>query len=230
MGVCTWVQPCISSQAFQSQPLHSLWYTEYLHGINWRNITSGMCWYMQQQTRIKMLRRCYLHFAYRQSIIDWTMSSLALMEKLIKLVSTRMWYGGPSWVLYWKNRHDGYFVLQEKHMKVKVSWRTYNGLIWYVCGQPTLLSLSMQRDLSSFSLLPLRDLSLFCQRNKNSLYMNLCLWAIGKIRLLIYKHSRLIGNVQNLHPLVFQTNHPLHCSEPLCFLLPLHSHIQTQHS
>ena len=32
----------------------------------------------------------------------WMMSILFLMEKLMKLVSTRMWKGGPSWVLYWK--------------------------------------------------------------------------------------------------------------------------------
>merc|ERR1719410_2584374 len=32
------------------------------------------------------------------------MSILFLMEKLMKLVSTRTWKGGPSWVLYWKKR------------------------------------------------------------------------------------------------------------------------------
>uniref|UniRef100_A0A2M4D6U6 Putative secreted protein n=1 Tax=Anopheles darlingi TaxID=43151 RepID=A0A2M4D6U6_ANODA len=31
------------------------------------------------------------------------MSSLFLILKLTKFVSTSMWYGGPSCVLYWKN-------------------------------------------------------------------------------------------------------------------------------
>ena len=44
-----------------------------------------------------------IHFAYKQSIILRTMSILFLIEKLIKLVSTRTWNGGPSCVLYWKN-------------------------------------------------------------------------------------------------------------------------------
>ena len=34
----------------------------------------------------------------------WIMSILFFIEKLMKLVSTSMWKGGPSWVLYWKNR------------------------------------------------------------------------------------------------------------------------------
>ena len=36
------------------------------------------------------------------------------MEKLTKLVSTSMWYGGPSCVLYWKNRADEVCGLQQK--------------------------------------------------------------------------------------------------------------------
>ena len=35
-----------------------------------------------------------------------TMSSLFLMEKLIKLVSRRIWYGGPRLVLCLKNNPD----------------------------------------------------------------------------------------------------------------------------
>ena len=38
--------------------------------------------------------------------MDRMISILLRMEKLIKLVSTRMWYGGPSWVLYWKKRAE----------------------------------------------------------------------------------------------------------------------------
>ena len=45
-----------------------------------------------------------IHLAYKQSIMLWIMSILFLMEKLMKLVSTKMWKGGPSWVLYWKKR------------------------------------------------------------------------------------------------------------------------------
>ena len=36
----------------------------------------------------------------------WQMSSLFLIEKLIKLVSRRTWYGGPRAELYWKNMVD----------------------------------------------------------------------------------------------------------------------------
>ena len=36
-----------------------------------------------------------------------TISSLFCIEKLMKLVSTRMWNGGPSWSLYSKNKCDG---------------------------------------------------------------------------------------------------------------------------
>ena len=39
-------------------------------------------------------------------------SILFLMEKLIKLVSIRTRYGGPSCVLYLKNREDGVLSLQ----------------------------------------------------------------------------------------------------------------------
>ena len=45
-----------------------------------------------------------IHLAYKQSIMLCIMSILFLMEKLMKLVSTRTWKGGPSWVLYWKKR------------------------------------------------------------------------------------------------------------------------------
>jgi hypothetical protein len=31
-------------------------------------------------------------------------SNLYFIEKLTKLVSMRIWYGGPSCVLYWKKR------------------------------------------------------------------------------------------------------------------------------
>lgn len=66
-----------------------------------------------------------MHLASKQSIIDLYISSydsvfsflagggqedestLFLMEKLMKLVSTRTWYGGPSCVLYWKKRAVG---------------------------------------------------------------------------------------------------------------------------
>ena len=37
--------------------------------------------------------------------------TLFLIEKLMKLVSTRTWYGGPSWVLYLKNNAAGVFSL-----------------------------------------------------------------------------------------------------------------------
>lgn len=123
--VLTSVRLCTSIQAFQSQPLHSLWYMEYLQWIQYKWIAllfSIVTQYVRRKETYLLLfnsvlqqKKCYyLHFAYRQSIIDWTTSNLALMEKLIKLVSTRIWYGGPSWVLYWKNRHDGYFVLDQK--------------------------------------------------------------------------------------------------------------------
>ena len=36
------------------------------------------------------------------------------MEKLTKLVSISMWYGGPSCVLYWKKRADEVCGLQQK--------------------------------------------------------------------------------------------------------------------
>ena len=49
---------------------------------------------------------CGTHCAYRQSIIPFTRSILFLMEKLMKLVSTRMLYGGPSAELCLKNRAD----------------------------------------------------------------------------------------------------------------------------
>lgn len=53
--------------------------------------------------------------------MDCTRSSLALMEKLMKLVSTRMWYGGPSCVLYWKNRQDGCWGLRGRQGIASVS-------------------------------------------------------------------------------------------------------------
>ncbi|KAI9922394.1 hypothetical protein PsorP6_000004 [Peronosclerospora sorghi] len=48
-----------------------------------------------------------LHLASRQSIIAETSSSLFLIEKLMKLVSTMTLYGGPSAELYLKNMLDG---------------------------------------------------------------------------------------------------------------------------
>lgn len=50
--------------------------------------------------------------AYRQSIIDWMISSLFLIEKLMKFVSTIIWYGGPNWVLYLKNMAEDAWGLQ----------------------------------------------------------------------------------------------------------------------
>lgn len=38
-------------------------------------------------------------------------SSLFLIEKLMKFVSISTWYGGPSCVLYWKNSADEFCVL-----------------------------------------------------------------------------------------------------------------------
>lgn len=43
-----------------------------------------------------------------------TMSSLFLMEKLIKLVSTITWYGGPRASLYWKKSELGVCVLHRE--------------------------------------------------------------------------------------------------------------------
>ncbi len=50
--------------------------------------------------------------ASRQSMPDLTISSLFLMAKLIKFVSSRMRYGGPSAVLYLKKSDDGTCGLQ----------------------------------------------------------------------------------------------------------------------
>ena len=52
-----------------------------------------------------------MHFASKQSIMALTISSLFLMEKLIKLVSIRTWNGGPNAVLCWKNSSEGYLGL-----------------------------------------------------------------------------------------------------------------------
>ena len=52
-----------------------------------------------------------IHLARRQSIIDLYISSLFLIEKLMKLVSIRTWYGGPSCVLYWKNNAVGTWTI-----------------------------------------------------------------------------------------------------------------------
>lgn len=38
--------------------------------------------------------------------------TLFLMVKLMKLVSTSTWYGGPSWELYWKKSAVDTFSLQ----------------------------------------------------------------------------------------------------------------------
>ena len=40
------------------------------------------------------------------------MPTLFLMEKLMKLVSTNTWYGGPSWLLYLKKRAVEVFSLR----------------------------------------------------------------------------------------------------------------------
>lgn len=119
------------------------------HHLSWKQADLHLFNDAMQQKKL-----WYLHLAYRQSIIDWTTSNLALMEKLMKLVSTRIWYGGPSWVLYWKNRHDGYFVLggekKEKYIQCSLSKTLH--LTLDVFYQLTLLFLSAPKDLSSFSL------------------------------------------------------------------------------
>lgn len=55
-----------------------------------------------------------LHLAYRQSITALNISSLFWIEKLIKFVSMRMWYGGPSWVLCEKKSADDVLTLMRK--------------------------------------------------------------------------------------------------------------------
>ena len=56
--------------------------------------------------------RVNVHLAKRQSIIPFTISILFRIEKLMKLVSTIILYGGPSAVLCLKNSAVGYFSLQ----------------------------------------------------------------------------------------------------------------------
>jgi hypothetical protein len=53
-----------------------------------------------------------IHFAIKQSIIPCTNSILFWIEKLIKLVSIRMRYGGPRAVLCDRKREAGRGVLQ----------------------------------------------------------------------------------------------------------------------
>lgn len=75
--------------------------------------------------------------------MDCTRSSLALMEKLMKLVSTRMWYGGPSCVLYWKNRQDGCWGLRGRQGIASVSCERGDELLQPVVGEGRHLHLPL---------------------------------------------------------------------------------------
>jgi hypothetical protein len=55
-----------------------------------------------------------IDLANKQSIIDLTSSSLFWMEKLMKLVSTKTWYGGPRAALYLKKREEATWGLITK--------------------------------------------------------------------------------------------------------------------
>ena len=63
-----------------------------------------------------------LHFPSRQSMDALNISSLFWMEKLIKLVSKRILYGGPKAVLCMKNRQDGYLGLKYIWMYISLIW------------------------------------------------------------------------------------------------------------
>ena len=54
----------------------------------------------------------YSHFAYRQSIIPLTNSSLFCRLKLMKFVSINTRYGGTRAVLCWRNREEATWGLR----------------------------------------------------------------------------------------------------------------------
>lgn len=57
-----------------------------------------------------------MHLPSKQSILALKMSSLFWMEKLMKLVSMMILYGGPSALLCVKNRHEGSFGLDYQYV------------------------------------------------------------------------------------------------------------------
>lgn len=57
-----------------------------------------------------------MHLPSKQSMLALKMSSLFWMEKLMKLVSMMILYGGPSALLCVKNRHEGSFGLKYQYV------------------------------------------------------------------------------------------------------------------
>ena len=72
---------------FPILPWHNLLYMVYLTS---RQKLINIDQQETAQHAIDLELNSNLHFAYRQSIIDWNKSSLFLIEKLIKFVSTRI--------------------------------------------------------------------------------------------------------------------------------------------
>lgn len=126
--MCTWVTLC----TIQSSAYVPLWLQESLSNLGSFMILRAIRYLGPSFSSSAITQSVMygIHLAYKQSIRDCTMSILFLTEKFMKLVSIKMWYGGPSCVLYWKNNAD----------EACVTWWTFNswGSIFFSFGFESL--------------------------------------------------------------------------------------------